>query len=172
MNSRACWLVAGLMVFAVGCGGASGPKVYPAGGRVTYQGMPVSGATVTFAPADGVLVSYGVTDAEGKFTLKGARGQDGAPLGTQYVTVIKVASSGGPPASDVTAAPGSVPLAVDPSNPGGTVGGAAIGPGAEAPTEAVVGSEVPEKYASVATSGLQFTITEDPAKNNFEITLE
>jgi hypothetical protein len=78
------WLVVGL----AGCGsGLLG--LSPVSGKVTYNGEPLDGATVTFVAADGG-VATGITDAQGTFTLiTGANA--GAAKGSYKVTIRKVA---------------------------------------------------------------------------------
>lgn len=81
-----------LLVFSVGCGGGvpPGPKqlaTVPAGGTVTFQGMPVANATVAFQHAEGAASASGKTDANGKFTLSTYGTNDGAPVGKYKVTV-------------------------------------------------------------------------------------
>lgn len=77
----------------VGCGSSGpppGPKkldVVPAGGTVTYQGMPVANATVSFQHSEGSASASGKTDASGKFTLSTYGTNDGAPVGKYKVTV-------------------------------------------------------------------------------------
>jgi hypothetical protein len=63
-----------LALAVVGCGG-SGFKLAPVSGRVTVEGQPVVGASVTFEPVgskdntDPGPGAVGLTDAEGRFTL-------------------------------------------------------------------------------------------------------
>lgn len=71
------------------------PKPTPVTGTVTYNGMPVDGATVTFAPvSNNGEVSVGVTDAAGAYTLKDAGGADGAVPGKYKVTIIEFEGGG------------------------------------------------------------------------------
>jgi hypothetical protein len=78
-EKSATW-VAGALLGAValatlGCGGSS-HKTAPVSGKVTLNGQPLAGATVTFQPvasgsqADVGLGSYGVTDEQGKYALQ------------------------------------------------------------------------------------------------------
>ena len=62
-------------------------------GTVTFDGEPLEGAEVVFAPMerDGVIevgpVSVGHTDQEGRFTLKTVKGQQGAVVTKHFVSV-------------------------------------------------------------------------------------
>src|SRR5829696_339246 len=83
-----CSLVS--LVFA-GCGTAAGYA--PVSGKVTMDGAPLEGASVSFEPsgkAAGLGGSYGRTDAEGKFTLKRTTDDaQGAAIGDHTVTISK-----------------------------------------------------------------------------------
>ena len=83
----------GLLVFALlftGCGPATLPVVHVTG-KVTFEGKPVEGASVTFSPMDseGRLAS-GLTDVQGEFLLltQGAT-KNGCLPGSYRVTVSK-----------------------------------------------------------------------------------
>lgn len=175
-NCRVGILATGMIVLFSACNRDTGPKLFQVTGRVMYQDKPVEGATVTFIPADGSQTSFGTTDAEGKFSLKGGRGGDGAPLGTATATVTKSPAASAATPTAPAGAPGSAALpggaTVGAGGVAGTpaaAGGAALGETAAGATP--IKSELPEKYSSIATSGLTFTVTDDPAKNNFEIVL-
>ena len=85
-----------LVLFAIvvaGCSGGEFPLA-PVSGTVTYDGEPLEGAEVVFAPmesSDTIEVgpaSVGITDAEGKYTLKTVRGkQPGAVVTKHRVSV-------------------------------------------------------------------------------------
>jgi len=70
-----------------GCGKGK-PETTPVTGEVVYQGAPVEGAEVAFAP-DGGALARGRTDASGKFTLRTFADGDGALPGNHRVTVVK-----------------------------------------------------------------------------------
>jgi len=78
-----------------GCGGEDYPSTVPVTGVVNYQGKALEGATVTLAPTDqkGRSAS-GITDAEGKFSVKTFYGADhnpeGALPGDYLISVNKV----------------------------------------------------------------------------------
>ena len=78
------------LVFA-GCGGAAGYA--PVSGKVTMDGAPLEGASVSFEPtgkAAGLGGSYGRTDAEGKYALKRTTDDaQGAAVGDHTVTISK-----------------------------------------------------------------------------------
>jgi hypothetical protein len=52
-----------------GCG-ESGPDLIPATGIVNYQGKPLSGAKVTFIPANKGSIAMATTDTDGSFELR------------------------------------------------------------------------------------------------------
>jgi len=87
----------GLLIFlsvpaVVGCSAepvSQRPKVVPARGMIRFNGKPLEGARVTFAHITAGVSSYGVTDAEGKFTLTTFQPGDGAAPGKYNVGVIK-----------------------------------------------------------------------------------
>ena len=88
-------LVAGLLVimFAAGCSGRKGPKLYPVKGMIYINGQPAKDVNVMFTPVtpfeDGLLLSpAGATDDDGSFRLTSFDADDGAPAGEYLVTVI------------------------------------------------------------------------------------
>jgi hypothetical protein len=129
----------------VGCGGQAGPKLYSAGGKVTYQGQPVKNATVVFQPDKGP-VATGTTDESGKFTLSTGPGS-GAVEGKYQIAVTAV--SGGTVANmtpEEYAKQGEMPTAERKSL-------------------------IPEKYNDIANSGLTAIVTITPEKNQFDLSL-
>jgi hypothetical protein len=81
--------LAGLLLFALGCGG---DRVVPVSGRVTLDDKPVANATVVFQPIsedpNPGPGSHGKTDAEGKFTLELTTGKKtGALIGLHKVVI-------------------------------------------------------------------------------------
>jgi hypothetical protein len=105
-----------------------------------------------FMPVEKGSPAAGTTDLSGAFTLT-TIGRPGVTVGKHQVTVTKVA---GPE-------PGKKFTADDMKK---MTGGA---PGAKAPEKPK--SEIPAKYASGATSGLEATVTQDASKNQFDFTL-
>jgi hypothetical protein len=63
---RVCCLLA---VFAVGCSKGSQTDTVPVTGKVTYNGQPVEGATVTFASTESNTPGAGMTAADGSYKL-------------------------------------------------------------------------------------------------------
>jgi len=70
-------------VIVCGCG-HGGPEVARVSGTVTYQGKPVPNLFLNFKPEAG-RPSWGVTDAEGKYSLNYSRKRDGAVVGKHKV---------------------------------------------------------------------------------------
>jgi hypothetical protein len=106
-------LVLGLaLVLALGCGGK---RFVPVSGKVTLNGQPLAGATVSFQPiapegaVEGAPGSAAKTDANGQYTLKASTGQDGAWVGKHRVRISLLNPQvgegderrrGGPPLAD------------------------------------------------------------------------
>ena len=63
----------------------------PAGAKVTgtvlLDGQPLADATVTFYPVDGSRSSIGITDAQGKYTLRFSASVYGAVVGDHTVDI-------------------------------------------------------------------------------------
>jgi len=77
----------------VGCSGSEF-QLTPVSGTVTFDGTPLEGADVVFAPmeSEGVIdvgpISIGTTDANGKYSLQTARGSDtGAVVAKHRVSI-------------------------------------------------------------------------------------
>jgi hypothetical protein len=80
-----CW--AGTLVLATaGCG--RGPRLEPARGTVTLDGMPVAQAAVMFVPQDGGQIASGATDQNGHFELFTGN-RPGALVGEYVVCISK-----------------------------------------------------------------------------------
>lgn len=76
----------------VGCGGDTGPVLYPVSGTVTVDGQPLEKAGVGFQPDESKgnklgLFPAGTTDASGKYELLTAS-KKGAPAGHYKIVVI------------------------------------------------------------------------------------
>jgi hypothetical protein len=84
----------------LGCGGN---KLVPVSGKVTLNGKPLAGATVTFQPynkgkREAGPASAGETNAQGEFTLKlSGKNANGAVVGEHKVSIS--ALQGPPPSS-------------------------------------------------------------------------
>jgi len=145
-------MVAGL----VGCDGGGGAGTVAISGTVTYNGSPVEGASVVFAPTDSSgKTAAGTTDAQGNFTLTTIEAGDGAMPGVYTVTITKV--EGG-------AAPGETQTeeeAYESAFPGS---GTAAEP-------AEVKDLLPGKYKTAATSELTATV-EAGGRNKFTFELK
>jgi hypothetical protein len=92
---RFCAIAVALVMLTAGAG--CGKKLIKTKGKVTLDGQPVSGATVTLKPvaSDGMSAS-GFTDNDGNFTLQTYKPGDGAVPGDYKITVTKVeAPTGG-----------------------------------------------------------------------------
>lgn len=88
MRGRFLLLFPCLLLLA-GCGGSS---VAPVSGTVTLDGKPLANATVVFQPDGGGKepgpASSGVTDANGRYTLRVVTGStDGAVVGKHKVSI-------------------------------------------------------------------------------------
>jgi len=86
MHTPKSWpvLVLSLLLAVGGCSGSGLVKVT---GKVTYHGQPVPSTEVRFFPADGGRASSGLTDDNGKFTLRFSRQDPGCTLGPHTVTL-------------------------------------------------------------------------------------
>jgi hypothetical protein len=89
---RARFLFGVALVLALGCG--SGRKFAPVSGKVTMNGQPLAGATVSFQPiapegsVDVAPGSAGKTNDKGEYTLKAADGKsNGAWVGKHRVRI-------------------------------------------------------------------------------------
>ena len=90
-----------LTLFAIlvsGCGGGpsyDGPPMGKVTGKVTYNGNPVAGATVTMKGS--MYPASGTTDESGVYTMTTSTGggsHEGVPSGTVTVTITKFADMG------------------------------------------------------------------------------
>jgi hypothetical protein len=86
LRRQSGWMVA-LAVF-VGCSTrpADQPEIAPVAGRVTMDGQPLAGVSVVFESERGVL-SFGNTDADGRYKLSYIRSANGAGLGKNTVRI-------------------------------------------------------------------------------------
>jgi hypothetical protein len=148
------WVSLSLMgvicVVIAGCGESGGPRLYPATGKVTYNGTPVTGANLTFVHSDG-QVSAASTDGQGAFAMV-TFGRPGAVPGQYQVAITKTGSIPGAPADpkpeDMMKMMNTQTRSIEQAK-----------------------NELPEKYAQPQTSGLTAVVTEDKAKNVFAFDL-
>ncbi len=89
-------------LFCIGCGGGSDyvvPELMEVSGTVTLDGEPLSNTTVIFSPQPGTngTGAIGVTDSNGKYTLKHQSDKSGIESGKYYVTFSKWAMPDGSP---------------------------------------------------------------------------
>ncbi|MCA9023458.1 MAG: hypothetical protein KDA74_25085 [Planctomycetaceae bacterium] len=79
-----------LALWCSGCGGGRDenlPETVAVNGIVTYQGKPVTDASIMFYPVQGRKPATGRSDTEGKFILRTFEKDDGAIPGEHTVTV-------------------------------------------------------------------------------------
>ncbi len=155
------WFVLALVgaVLALGCPqGADRPATYQVTGKVTQNGSPVEGATVTFAPTGAGSAAVGKTDASGQYALS-TSGDEGALPGQYNVTVVKYEGQ-----ADVGAG-GEIDMDSEAYEKIQAGGGASA-------QQAEAKNLLPEKYANPADSGFKATVTEDESKNVFDFNLE
>jgi hypothetical protein len=160
MNYRG--IVWGTVLIAAGCsGGASAPvAVAPVSGIVRYNGVPVRDAYVKFSQEGCPVIAGGFTDDRGRFELTTYQSGDGAPVGTNAVS-IAVMSAPVDEQDDPMAAAEAIS---DPAERKKEVKEAARrkkstrAEGGESAKTARPRSPIPKKYASEDTSKLEFTV--------------
>jgi hypothetical protein len=127
----ASWLLI-LSLVLIGCGGPSGPPRGKVQGTVRVDGQPVAAGTVYFENVStGVAVGAAI-EADGSYQVSTYQGE-GLPAGKYQVAV----------SPQRIAATDENPLAGD-----------------MRPTIEVVSVEIPERYHSASTSGLEVTVAE------------
>ncbi len=136
-------------VVVLGCakgGDPNRPQTYPATGTVTYNGQPVSEATVLLiSTTSGGRGASGMTDASGNFTLTTFEAGDGALPGSYKVRITKTI------VEDAPAEPG------EPTAPG------------EEPNMGTQKDLIPAKYKDPNESGLTADVKEGPNTFTFEL---
>ena len=86
------FVIYGLLLFAVGCGGSAGYA--PVSGVITIDGQPYGQAVVSFQPMatsgnpNPGRGSSAYTDASGKFVLMSDNGDNGAVIGKHRVRIM------------------------------------------------------------------------------------
>jgi hypothetical protein len=131
---------------------------------VTYEGKPVDGASVLFIPQEGRPCT-GTTDASGKFTVM-TGSVAGAAKGTYIVTVNKEAGSGSTSSAIKIDGP---PTPEQQQKMQEEMARSMREYSAEAKKQKPV---LPVKYTLPQSSDLSVTVTDDPAKNNFDLVLK
>jgi len=88
-RSSLFFLVASIAVigFGSGCGSRGGPALGTVTGKVTLDGEPVPGLSITFIPEDRGSPSYGGTDENGEYRLFFNQKRAGAELGSHKVII-------------------------------------------------------------------------------------
>ncbi len=81
-------VVAAAALLTAGCGPSGRPTAYAVTGTVTYRGLPLADADVSFLPASGPMAG-GRTDAHGRFQLTTFAPGDGAVAGEHSVLIVK-----------------------------------------------------------------------------------
>lgn len=87
---RNCWILCGLLLCGVGCGG---PKFVPVSGKVTLDDKPLANATIGFYPLEvkegaATFNSSGRTNENGEYTLSAALTKNkGAVVGKHRVSI-------------------------------------------------------------------------------------
>lgn len=136
-----------LSLLASGCGSGGGdPSLVSVSGTVTRVGSPVAGATVTFHAPEGSGSAFGLTDADGVYSLTTAPGNRGARPGNYTVTITKVEISGGDSLPEDHPDYGKTPVA-----------------------EQSAKSLLPEKYGDPKSSGLAVTVEEKSTSIDFAL---
>lgn len=152
MNHRCevCWYEFWILLVAssilVGCGSSdSGPPMGDVTGTVTYQGKPVSGASILFVPTTRETpAGAAVTDSNGKYRLSISGQKQGAVTGAYQVSIALSAPFDGP-----------IPAGMNP----------------EYAKEIYPGKPlIPQKYFSATKSGL--TANVEPGHNTFDFALQ
>lgn len=79
-----------------GCGGGDRPAIAKVSGLITLEGVPVSGATISFVPVEGGRIGTAVSDDTGRYTISTYPGDpnDGAIVGSHKVGIMKIAGAG------------------------------------------------------------------------------
>ena len=75
-----------ILTLLAGCGGGEVSGLVPVTGQVTLDGEPLAGALVAFRKSSGRPVT-GITDDDGRYELRYARGQLGAKPGVYQVSI-------------------------------------------------------------------------------------
>jgi len=93
---RRLWVFSIGCLLVVGCG-ASGPKMYPISGTVTWESEPLSAGDITFTPVDEHIVPVAGKIVDGGYRLE-------APAGAMKVAIFAIRPIG-PPQPEMGAQP-------------------------------------------------------------------
>ncbi len=140
------------IVSLCGCSGSQETgqtPVFPAKGKIIFQGKPLDDATVNFVSTSGKPVARGSTDENGEYTVSTYKEGDGAAEGEVVVLVTKMESSAPKTAST-------------------EYGASAPYPGSKSSSKYIV----PKIYTNRDTSPLKVTVTTDEAKNVFDFEIK
>ncbi len=153
--TRACGalLLLGLMAFSVGCSSSKARATVK--GKVTFAGKSLTVGSVMFYGKDNVTASASI-DKNGNYVMADA------PLGEVKITVSVPRVSPEVLAKMKAMAGFKDVKSVNPENPGQSI--SIVG---EMPSQPPV--PIPEKYASVETSGLTYTV--ERGEHTHDITL-
>jgi len=167
-----------IALVATGCGGPNpSAGCIPVSLTVTMKGQPVEGAQVTFsADGEGARTCQGTTDENGKAVVGTFSTDDGALRGKCKVSVSKATEKGG------LAGLADPSLASTDNTTGDQTKGNMPSMGSADPTKSYLGqmegdsfkeadSALPQKYANVDTSGLQYSV-QAPGPNDFTVDLK
>ncbi|MGY8770849.1 MAG: carboxypeptidase-like regulatory domain-containing protein [Pirellulales bacterium] len=146
-----------LLLSLVGCGNSSVtkpdhiPDLTPCTITLTYNGQPVEGATVIAASQGGKYSAAGTTDAAGVAVMKTDALYDGVVPGDFKVSVTKRTQTDAPEVDLDAPEPEPEELGL-------------------AETPVFFEYLVPEKYASLGTAGLKFSVSEGtPHEETFDL---
>lgn len=142
-------------VLSAGCKSGDGPPLAAASGKVTLDGNPVEGASVSFEPVNGGRPCSGMTDANGVYHITSVEQNDGAPVGDHFVAIIKISGEGA-----------STPAGADASMSLSDISASDDKSGKKEPETIYL---VPRKYNVAKTSGLKVTV---PAGGSSELNFE
>lgn len=134
----------------VGCGPVDDglPKTVSATGTITLDGSPVEGASIVFIDVSGTYSASASSDSKGYFSLNSFEAKSGAVPASYKVQVSKTVEIEGAGQASARAPSEEAEHAAESEEAG-----------------IFWKNDLPKKYASIATSGLAFDITEDGADN-------
>lgn len=158
---------------AIGCAGESGPPTFKVSGTVTLDGQPVEGAVISFLDEKGGPYNAVATSGpDGKYELTTFQKGDGAVEGKYNIMVTKYGKEEEVSPYDTPSDAGG--QTVEEGNTEGyedAYGAAMEGASQGGWRPPKTWNDLPEKYASVGTSGLTYTVTSDKAEHTFDLTL-